>query len=351
GTGSSTAVSGTSSLRSSSDVLARPTRDTNLLAVLADAVAHPGRLAVGIDDHHVRDVDGGLLGDDPAGLGTTLGLGDSGVLLDPVDTLNQHTLACRIGLDHLALGALVLACDDEDRVALLHLHSEHLRRERDDLHELPIAQLAANRPEDACASRFVVVLDEHRGVLVEPNVGAVGATLLLRGPDNHGPDDVTTLHVGARDGVLDGGDDDVTDTRVAPPRATEHPDGQDLLGTRVVGDSQSRLLLDHVNSCMSRRFSVSPSLAERTGLSVAPDYLAFSRISTSRHRLVADSGRVSMSRTRSPTPAVFCSSCAFTFLVVRMTLPYSGCFFRSSSSTTIVLSILSDTTRPSRTFR
>lgn len=37
-------------------------------------------------------------------------------------------------------------------------------------------------------------------------------------------------------------------------------------------------------------------------------YLAFSRISTRRHRLVADSGRVSARSTRSPMPALFSSS-------------------------------------------
>src|SRR5919107_91968 len=50
-------------------------------------------------------------------------------------------------------------------------------------------------------------------------------------------------------------------------------------------------------------------------------YLAFSRISTSRQFLVADSGRVSAMTTRSPMPAVFCSSCALTLEVRRMTLP------------------------------
>jgi len=57
------------------------------------------------------------------------------------------------------------------------------------------------------------------------------------------------------------------------------------------------------------------------GFSTVSTYLAFSRISTSRQRLVADSGRVSISETRSPTPAMPFSSCAFTFVVVRMILP------------------------------
>ena len=40
-------------------------------------------------------------------------------------------------------------------------------------------------------------------------------------------------------------------------------------------------------------------------------------------------------------PAVLASSCALTLEVRRMTLPYRGCFTRSSTSTTMVLSILS----------
>src|SRR5580658_1684009 len=80
-------------------------------------------------------------------------------------------------------------------------------------------------------------------------------------------------------------------------------------------------------------------------------YFAFSRISATRQRLVADSGLVSISRTRSPIPQAFAPSCALYFLVRRMTLPYLGCLTRSSTWTTTVLSILSLTTRPSRTLR
>ena len=51
------------------------------------------------------------------------------------------------------------------------------------------------------------------------------------------------------------------------------------------------------------------------------DHLARSRISTRRHRLVAEVGRVSMTRTRSPMPAVFSSSWALNLLVLVVTLP------------------------------
>src|SRR5687768_7140312 len=172
--------------------------------------------------------------------------------------------------------------------------SEHLRRQRDDSHEPLLAQLAADRAEDARAAGVAAVADQDGGVLVETDVGAVRATALLGGAHDDGLDDLALLDVAARDGVLDGRHDDVPDAGVAPAGAAQHPDAQQLLGTGVVGDPKSRLLLDH---------------------------FAFSRISTTRQRLVAESGRVSMSRTRSPTPQVFCSSWALRLLVRRMTLP------------------------------
>ena len=63
--------------------------------------------------------------------------------------------------------------------------------------------------------------------------------------DDDGFDHVALPNIPARDGVLDGGDDRVADTRIAPTRSTENTDAKDLLGTGVVGDLQSRLLLDH----------------------------------------------------------------------------------------------------------
>ena len=220
---------------------------SHLVAAEADA-GH----AVALDQHHVGDVDGRLGGDDAAGgAGAAALVDDLGVPLDAVDALDDHPLLLAEHLDDLALGALVLAGDHLDGVALLDVHallahgSEHLRRERDDLHELLLAQLAAHGAEDAGAARLAVVLEDDGGVLVEADVGAVGTAALLDGAHDDGLDDVALLDVATGDRVLDGGDDDVADAGVAPTRATEHTDAQDLLGTGVVGDLESRLLLDH----------------------------------------------------------------------------------------------------------
>ena len=59
----------------------------------------------------------------------------------------------------------------------------------------------------------------------------------------------------------DGGDDDITDARVASTRTTEYPDAEDFLCTGVVGDAKSRLLLDHFTSPVVAPV-LRPSLAE-----------------------------------------------------------------------------------------
>src|SRR6478609_4305491 len=93
--------------------------------------------------------------------------------------------------------------------------SEHLRCQRDDLHEALVTQLAADRAEDARTARLAIGLEDHRSVLVELDVGTVDAATLLHRTDDDGLDDVALLDATARDRVLHGGDDDVTDACVA----------------------------------------------------------------------------------------------------------------------------------------
>src|SRR6478609_9182351 len=126
--------------------------------------------------------------------------------------------------------------------------SEHLRCQRDDLHEALVTQLAAHRAEDARSTRLAVGLEDHRGVLVELDVRAIGATTLLDRANDDRLDDVALLDATARDRVLHGGDDRVADTRVATAGAAEDADAEQFLGTGVVGDANSRFLLNHVRS-------------------------------------------------------------------------------------------------------
>src|SRR4051794_1158914 len=202
--------------------------------------------------------------------------------------------------------------------------SEHLRRQRHDLHEPAVAQLARHRAEDARAARVVLGVDDHRGVLVEGDVRAVVAPeLLLRAHDDR-LDDVALLDRPVRVGLLDGRDDDVPHARVAAARAAHDADGEDLARAGVVGHAQARLVLDH---------------------------RARSRTSTSRQRFVRLSGRLSTSRTVSPMFASLRSSWACRVPELRMTFPYMRWRRAISMRTVIVLSALLETTTPWRTLR
>ena len=67
---------------------------------------------------------------------------------------------------------------------------------------------------DAGTDRLRLGVDQDGAVVVELDVAAVGAPALLGGAHDDRLDDVALLDVAAGDGVLDGGDDDVTDAGV-----------------------------------------------------------------------------------------------------------------------------------------
>src|SRR5512144_3292766 len=91
---------------------------------------------------------------------------------------------------------------------------DHFRSEGDDLHELPLAQLARHGAEDAGSLGLLLVVDEDGRVLVEPDVAPVPAADLLHGADEHRLVDVPLLHGGSRQRVLDGDDDHVAEPSV-----------------------------------------------------------------------------------------------------------------------------------------
>src|SRR5690606_6646927 len=73
----------------------------------------------------------------------------------------------------------------------------------------------------------------------------VGTTGLFLGANEDRLDDVPLLHVAARACVLDGGDDDVTESGVTTTGAAENANREQRLGAGVVGDLDSGFLLKH----------------------------------------------------------------------------------------------------------
>src|SRR6266850_5869954 len=127
--------------------------------------------------------------------------------------------------------------------AALLAMSDHLRSQRDDLHELPLAKLARHGAEDARPLGLFLVVDQHGGVLVESNVAAVLAAHFLPGPDQDRLVHVALLHGRARKRVLDGNHDHVPEHAVALPGAAQDLHDPRDPSARIVryGDDASRL--------------------------------------------------------------------------------------------------------------
>src|SRR5262245_58733004 len=123
--------------------------------------------------------------------------------------------------------------------------SEHLGREGDDLHELAGPQLARDGTEDARADRFLLVVEDHGRVVVEPDERPVAARDRARGPHDHRAPHLALLDPGIRDRVLHGHHDQIADRGIAAPGAAEHADARNLARARVVGDFQYGFCLDH----------------------------------------------------------------------------------------------------------
>src|SRR3954465_2054524 len=87
--------------------------------------------------------------------------------VSPFDTCSvtrSALSACRLRLT--ARGRSVLRC-------LRCLISNHLGRQRHDLHVPLLAQLARDRSEDAGRPRLSLIVDDHHGVLIEPDVAPI----------------------------------------------------------------------------------------------------------------------------------------------------------------------------------
>src|ERR1700730_15456477 len=203
--------------------------------------------------------------------------------------------------------------------------SQHLRRQRHDLPEPPRPQLAGHRAKDACPDRFALIGDQHRGVAVETDRTAVCAAYFLGCAHNDGAMHVTFFDPTARDRLLDGDDDHVTDGCGLAFGAAQHLDALHPTGAGIIGDIEVRLHLDHAAPSAGSTVSTPRSDWSRSGKSPSagtgsatvgaerrPGSAAAGPPSTTQH-LRLEIGRLSSIRTTSPTRKLLFSSCAAYF--------------------------------------
>src|ERR1051325_3579558 len=123
---------------------------------------------------------------------------------------------------------------------------DDFRGEGDDLHELPLAELAGHGAEDARAAGLALVVDENGRGVVELDVRDVAAAGLADRADGGRLHDGALLDRAVRRAFLDRGGDDVAHAGILAGRgAAAQTDAGDLLRPRVVCNLQNRSHLNH----------------------------------------------------------------------------------------------------------
>src|SRR5215210_5010682 len=216
-------------------VLSAALGNANLLSGVRDPVPYLGRLpGVWVYEHHVGNVYRGF----ERVQALRILLARSGVAGPDTHASNDDPLFRRDDPLDLAALALLLARDHLHRIPTLYHethHLQHLWGQRDYPRIALVSQFAGDGPEDARPARGAIVVDDHTRVLAEPDVRPVVPPRLFLRPDDHGPHHVALAHATTRRRLLDGGNDNVAHARAAPLCATQHPNGQETPGTRIVG--------------------------------------------------------------------------------------------------------------------
>src|ERR1051326_552111 len=140
--------------------------------------------------------------------------------LDHARAFNFDFALTRQHFEHATTPALVAPGNDRHLVILLDLRAlcschllNYLRRERNDLHEVLVAQLARYWSKHARSDRRAVFLDQHGRVLIEPDVRSVSATHFLARAHDHRVLDRALFDRAVRRSLFDRYLDAVSETR------------------------------------------------------------------------------------------------------------------------------------------
>src|SRR5216684_7335788 len=232
-------------------------------AVRQNRVADPGVLAAApADHHHVGDVDPCLFFHNPA-LDVLRGVG-ARVPLDDADVLDRHGVLLRVDRKHAPALPGVFPGDHLDVIAFADLNGvplgsfvsechvlPNLRSQRNDLREFLLAQLACHRAEHARPHRLACIVDQHRGVVVEPDVRAILAPPFFPHPHHHSFHHASFFDLAFRCRFLYRGGDDVAEARFQPRVAAYRHDARQLARAGIVGHRQPGSHLNHWSAPLS----------------------------------------------------------------------------------------------------
>ena len=200
--------------------------------------------------HHIGNVDGAFALDNLT-LGILLALAH--MPLDHPRAFDDDTLLLGVDANDSAALAFIGAGDDNDFVVLLDVATVHksrekelndFRGERNDLHELLVAQFASHGTENTSAARVQFLINDNNGVAVEAKIRTVAAMNGLAGAHDDGIHDFALFHSAIRSGFFDVRFDDVANPGVALVSA-ENANGSGALGAGVIGHVEDRANLEH----------------------------------------------------------------------------------------------------------
>src|SRR6266851_6869424 len=208
----------------------------HLRAVRQHGVADPRVLpAVPADHQYVRGVYPGFLLHDPA-LDVFRRVGTR-VALDDAHVLHDHGVLLGVDGQHAPALAGVFAGDDLDVVALADLNGvplgsfvsechrlPNLRSQRNDLGKFLFAELARHGAENARPNRLTGIVDQHGGIVVKPDVGAILAPPFFPHPHDDRLHNAAFFDLAFRCRFLYRGGDDIAEARLQSSVATHGHD-------------------------------------------------------------------------------------------------------------------------------
>src|SRR5216684_1324051 len=232
-------------------------------AVRQDGMADARVLAAApANHHHVRDVDSRFFLHDPA-LDVLRRVGTR-VPLDDADVLDHHGVLLRVDRKHAPALAGVFSGNHLDVIALADLNrvpfgsfvSEchglpNLRSQRNNLREFLLAQLARHRAEHARPDGLARIVDQHRSVVVEPDVRAIFATPFFAHAHYHRFHYRSFFDLAFRRRFLDRGGDDVAEAGLQSRVAAHRHDAGQLARAGIVGHRQPGSHLNHWSAPLS----------------------------------------------------------------------------------------------------
>ena len=132
-------------------------------------VGNTGRFAaLGADKHYVAGVNGHFLMDDSAGLHLVAGLLVFG---HHINTFHSHPVQLRECSGYFTLLSLVFSGNDDDGIIGFYMHYrsaslQYFGSQRDDLHEILLAQLTGHRPENTGPAGHFLIIDNDGGIVI-----------------------------------------------------------------------------------------------------------------------------------------------------------------------------------------